>query len=281
MVKKHVAQSGAKAGQWVTCSAKIQCKLHNSTHIEAPVLYTVKRWLKWGDETHDPSAVSTPIGLITQAQIDEFRDLYPDYNDYTPPGRRKGSGERQGHGLKYEENLDGRFYLLPYSDIRSYTAEFDRKAINGKPISIKTKGLGGGIELGDYFRNARKSADFYMIASFWQGTKGNIVQEHFLEVPVEEWLKNFHDSWEERIRNMFAQTSHDPSYDEEWTRQRTALQNDYEKWRADTGGIIRLNPKRDHSSQLRMQCSIGYTDFLAFADKYRTTDFDKWKRPGK
>ncbi len=42
-VKKHVAQSGARAGQWVTCTA-VKCRL-GGQHISEQTLYSTRAWL--------------------------------------------------------------------------------------------------------------------------------------------------------------------------------------------------------------------------------------------
>lgn len=43
-MKKHIAKTGAKAGQWVNCSAK-QCR-NGGTHVEAETFYAAHQWLQ-------------------------------------------------------------------------------------------------------------------------------------------------------------------------------------------------------------------------------------------
>jgi len=184
-------------------------------------------------------------------------------------------GARQKHGFKNEVRIKEKYGLQKYTDVKSndYTSTYDAVAPNGKPVSIKTEGLGSNIELGDYFRNANANEDFYMVVSFWQGEKDNIVEEYKLLVPAEEWTKNFDRSFDNKIRTLISEASNDESYDEEWKRRRLALNEEY-----GADQFIRLRPKRDHKKQKRMQAAISYQDFVKFAEKHETKDFEKWDK---
>lgn len=184
-------------------------------------------------------------------------------------------GARQGHGFKNEERIKEKYGLQKYTDVKSndYTSTYDAVAPNGKPVSIKTEGLGSNVELGDYFRNANANEDFYMVVSFWQGDKDNIVEEYKVLVPADEWAEHFDRNFDDKIKTLISEASNDESYDEEWKRRRLALNEEY-----GADQFIRLRPKRDHKKQKRMQAAIDYKDFVKFAENYKTEDFEKWDK---
>jgi len=180
--------------------------------------------------------------------------------------------ERQGHGFDNEELLKKRFGLTKYTDEKSndYTSKYDAVAPDGIPVSIKTEALGSDIELGDYFRNSRITDDYYMIVSFWEGKKDNIVKNLFVLIPGTKWTTFFDSQWDDKIRKLISEASNERSYDAEWTRRRKELAAEYGTQ------FIRLRPKRDHKSQKRMQCAISYKEFAVFAEENKTTAFEKW-----
>lgn len=63
---KHVAGSGARAGQWVNCTAKNSCRL-GGTHISERELYAAGAWL---NETGDKKRLSQ----ITKEDVENFQN---------------------------------------------------------------------------------------------------------------------------------------------------------------------------------------------------------------
>lgn len=174
--------------------------------------------------------------------------------------------ERQSHGFINETRIKELYSLDDYLGKKDYTAKYDAQTKAGIPISIKTTKHGCAVDMGDYFRNANADQDFYLIVSFWKGDKLNIHEEYKMLIPHAEWQKLFKREFDERIRKMLNEVSHDRSYDPIWRAQRLAL-------RADWGeGIVKLRPKRDHKSQKRMQCAISYKDILQLNALYATED---------
>lgn len=178
-------------------------------------------------------------------------------------------GARQNHGFANEAALIEKYKLDFFG--RSYTGKFDGVfPKDGLPVSIKTEKLGSDVELADYFRNASIDHDYYMIVSFWEGSKDNIVSNYYLKVVGSEWAKLFDNKWHAPFKQLLADASNQRSYDEEWREKVKALKESY-----GSDSIIRLRPKRDHKIQKRMQCAISYKDFLEFADKNKTDAFEK------
>lgn len=179
---------------------------------------------------------------------------------------KRNGNERQKHGLVNEDVVKAKYKLNNYNNKNHYTAKYDAEMFDGSPVSIKTEKLGSDVELGDYFRNASKQEDFYMVVCFWEGCKSNIVEEYHVKFPVEDWRGFFNHSLDSAVRGVIDRASNEYSYDSIWKREIKELKELY------GNHIIRLRPKRDHKKQKRMQCAISYSDFLELVKKYNTDD---------
>lgn len=180
--------------------------------------------------------------------------------------------ERQAHGFNNEDRVKSDYELLDYAgETNGYTGKYDAQTKEGIPVSIKTEKLKSDVELGDYFRNAQVNQDFYLVVSFWENEKNNIVEEYHVKFPAEEWKKLFNHNLDDKIRRVIQEASNDYSYDAIWTQKIKKLKEEY------GNNIIRLRPKRDHKTQKRMQCAISYADFLRLHDTYKTEDIKRNK----
>lgn len=176
-------------------------------------------------------------------------------------------GERQQHGFTYENDVIYRYGLEKSS---GYTAKFD--AIKDETmVSIKTKINGGSVEMADYFRNATVTENFILIVGFHTGPERKIVKELTMEIEHGYWMSNFSPQWEQPIRDLLASVDNTKETDALWKRNRLALQSSYKNWAKESGSIIKLNPKRDHKNQLRMQCSISYKNILMLNNMFAIT----------
>ena len=92
--------------------------------------------------------------------------------------------------------------------------------------------------------------------------KTNIVEEYFLLIPADDWKSFFKREFDDRIRELLANVSHERSYDAIWKEKTRQLSKDYGE------SVIKLRAKRDHKKQKRMQCAILYNDFLELYKKY-------------
>jgi hypothetical protein len=188
----------------------------------------------------------------------------------------EGLGERQAHGLRYEENIRQRFNLSAYGN---YTGKFDAVYPDEQQtgISIKTKKDKHPLELADWFRNSEIQEDFYLIAGFWNNTATKKVEkEFFMKIPAEFWRQQFaKDIWGKRVQELLASVDNTRETDALWQINRSKLQDSYRKWAEEQTSIIQLNPKRDHKNQLRMQCSISYQNILKLTDRFPIEDCAK------
>lgn len=186
----------------------------------------------------------------------------------------KGSGANQRHGFDNELRIVTQHDLLHLKD--SYTHPWDAytKGDDPVPVSIKTKSARGSVEMGDFFRNASKTEDFFLSVSFWQNKTDNIVSEHILYLPIGYWSKQFPQYLNLQIKDLLDNITNDYADDLRWKAGCTRIHDEWAK----TGSLIRLAPKRDHKTQKRMQCVIPYNNFMIMAKHYEVADFTY--RPG-
>lgn len=182
----------------------------------------------------------------------------------------EGSGANQKHGFDNELRIVNKHNLLHMKD--DYTAPWDALTLGEDPVpvSIKTKSAGGAVEMGDFFRNASKTEDFFLSVSFWQHKTDNIVSEHILYLPIDYWSSQFPQHLNLKIKKFLKIITNDYADDARWTLGCSRLQAEW----AQTGSIIRLAPKRDHKTQKRMQCTIPYKNFIKLAQEYEVPDFN-------
>lgn len=214
----------------------------------------------------DPSTCRRHGGRIIKGEPAPLPWLPP-----VPKSENSGTGERQAHGFKNEERVCEKYDLEHFK--KNYTHKWDAmtKEKTPMPVSIKTKSLGGSVEMGDFFRNASNTEDFYLHVSFWDGDKANIVSEHALLVPGKVWSAMFPQDCHDDIRTLLKEASNDHSYDATWKQKCAELQA---KWES-LGSIIKLAPKRDHKKQKRMQCAIPNSEFMKLMALYKVVGLPK------
>lgn len=71
---KHIAASGVKAGQWVTCPARIQCQLEGTIHASDNDLYKVRLWKQ--EETNEGKYLA--LKYLTREDYENFNALPQD-----------------------------------------------------------------------------------------------------------------------------------------------------------------------------------------------------------
>lgn len=167
---------------------------------------------------------------------------------------------RQLHGFQNEFRVCSENNLLK---VDNYTFRWDAYTRSNTPVSIKTKRVGGDIELGDFFRQAEHDQDFYLHVSFWSQDKDNVVDERVVLIPGSYWKSLFPHRMHQRIREVLADSSPDPEYDQTWSKNIAELR---EEWGTDSP--IRLRPKRDHKGQIRMQCAINHREFMNMVKQF-------------
>lgn len=144
--------------------------------------------------------------------------------------------------------------------------------LNNIPVSIKLEKYGSDIELADYFRNSRKTEDFYLFVGFWEGQKDNIVEEHILYINGNEWHELFNEEFNQKFQDLLTNITNSYEDDAKWRKNIGTLRTE---WRNKTPNLIRPRFKRDHGSQKRIQCAINNRDFYNyFIKKYGISEED-------
>lgn len=176
-------------------------------------------------------------------------------------------GERQKHGFKFEENIINKYGMVGNT---LYTSQWDAyyKEI---PVSIKTKKLGGAIEMADFFRNAEVDEDFILVVGFWEGNKDNIVEEHTVYINKNYWKSQFNEELVEDFRGIFDGITNSYDDDVKWKKRMNSAK---ELWK-NTKSDINVNFKRDHKKQKRVQCSIKNSMFYEVYTKYYSVELGK------
>lgn len=163
--------------------------------------------------------------------------------------------ETQSHGFKYEKDVIERYNLYKVED---YTNPFDAYDEDNNKYQIKTIKKGSSIDLGDYFRNSEKEENFYLIVSFWEDKKENIVEEYLFLIDCNSWKELLSFSLKEEMKDWITnKVSNSKEYDEVWKREVKYFKNRFEN---EKDRKIKLRFKRDHKSQRRIQCAINSND---------------------
>jgi len=169
--------------------------------------------------------------------------------------------ERQIHGFIYEDKVCKNFNLIAN---QSYISEYDATTVSGTPIQIKCIKNKNEICLGDYFRNKKKSKDFYFIIGFWENSKTNIVKEDVLYIPYKEWNDMFVFENDDDITTLLKEISNNYSDDLIW---KTRCKKIKQSWNG-CDRIIQLRFKRDHKKQKRIQVAIPYKKYEKWKTKF-------------
>ena len=179
-------------------------------------------------------------------------------------------GERQGHGFLFEDYVETAYGVN--REGKSYTDKWDGEW-RGYPVSIKHIKKGNAVDLGDIFRQASITEDFFMFVDFYETeTVSNSDEIHILFIPAADWRKYFLplDKFETKFREALNSVTNDRADDNKWTKLRSDC---VAYWKNNTPGLITPNGKRDHRSQKRWQCSINKTNFFKeFVPKYKITE---------
>lgn len=167
---------------------------------------------------------------------------------------------RQAHGFFYQSNVIQRLKL---KEISSYTAQYDA-CFQGTPVQIKCMKQGSEMRLGDYRRNRRKKEDFIMIVGIWNQSKYRIIQEDIRYIRHEPYTSNmgfgYYDDYIEQnmfqdLRRLTNAYKDDIAWREFCVRYKNLWQEDNK---------IDLRFARDHKTQKRIQCSIGWQNFMTW-----------------
>lgn len=179
---------------------------------------------------------------------------------------------RQQHGFDYQDYVIEQLNLSPSEN---YISKDDAYVIEKEgivyPVQIKFIKKDASIELGSYVRNKEKNKDFVLIIGFWEGIKGNIVEEYVLYPPFEWWRSLFiaPENFDEEMVRFLNDISNNYSDDDKWKIGCKKFIRQWKNyWKINNGKfekqwqesypdrLIIPRFKRDHKKQKRIQCAI-------------------------
>lgn len=186
----------------------------------------------------------------TKSKKSRNKNIQNDVNNY--PEKRSGN-ERQKHGFEYENK---KLEMFGLEKCKNYISEYD--ALCGDIcVQVKCIKYGCAVELGDYFRNKRKTKDFIMIIGFWKGDKSNIVEEGIYYIDHTKFVANLEYDKDAQIvaeMNLITNLKED---DSRWKEFRLKYTKDYKLGK----NAIDIRFKRDHKKQKRVQCAISWKNY--------------------
>lgn len=181
---KHIAGSGAKAGQWVTCPARIKCQLEGTIHADENDIAKVQLWKQ--EETNNGKYLA--ISNITredyvsfQALPQEDKDLYEEmFNDKVKESEKRAAKKNATPRVPTPSELKA------IANLRNMVASKPVK--EDKPVqTTKTMDDGTVVEIENYskaeYEQASKNMDInYEIMQKWsEGKLGNSEIVNYLE----------------------------------------------------------------------------------------------------
>lgn len=159
--------------------------------------------------------------------------------------------ERQAHGFTYEQEVIKR-YGLERED--NYTSKWDAY-YQGIPVSIKTCTKKGVVYMGDFVRNATLTHNFILIIGFWENDSNGLKvfdDDIILYINRDVWVEQFPPGISSKMLNIFEGITNSEEDNAKWKVKSKAYNQEWDD--CQTG--IKINFKRDHKKQKRIQCSI-------------------------
>jgi len=155
----------------------------------------------------------------------------------------------ENYGRKWDVGPDGaKHSLLP-------------KAMHGLPVSIKTCGWGGPVNLSDAIRQMTIDEDFVMIVGFWDQVSAgekNFTAIRAARFKVADWKRLWRSydldsvlSLDRAIKNMDISSDKAHEIADNW-KTKNKPKDDL---------CLRINPKIDSKKQRRIQCSLPFQAF--------------------
>lgn len=168
---------------------------------------------------------------------------------------------RQIHGFLYETRVINRYKLIKCQD---YISEYDAYTSSGIPVQIKYRKWNSSIYFGDFKRNMFKEKDFILVVGTWKDNHSNKVSEDIYYINYEKFTSMcFFKEIETAICEM-KNISNNKEEDYLWKFFTLKYKKIYPK-----ENIIKINFKRDHKSQKRIQCSISNKNYEIFKNQFK------------
>jgi hypothetical protein len=168
---------------------------------------------------------------------------------------------RQLHGFIYEKNVIDRYKLYK---CKEYTSKYDAFTTSNIPVQIKCRKYKSSIYFGDFIRTMNTKEDFILIVGTWKNNKSNISSEDMIYVNCEKFKRMCHWRKIHEYKEYLKCISNDVSDDLEWKKFLRKCKNEYP-----SENLIKMNMKRDHKKQKRIQCSLSYKNYIKFKMEFK------------
>lgn len=168
---------------------------------------------------------------------------------------------RQIHGFLYESRVVSKYKLIK---CENYTSEYDAYTLSGIPVQIKYRKWNSSVFFGDFKRNMLKEKDFILIVGTWKENNSNEISEDIYYINYEKFtsmcfFKEINIATVE-MKNISNNYYDDPS----WKTFTLKYKKIYPE-----ENIIKINFKRDHKSQKRIQCSLSNKNYEIFKTQFK------------
>jgi hypothetical protein len=168
---------------------------------------------------------------------------------------------RQLHGFLYEIQVINKYNLIK---CEKYISEYDAFTCSGIPVQIKYRKFKSSVCFGDFKRNMLKEKDFILVVGTWKETHYNKISEDIYYINYEKFndMCFFNEINTATVEMKNISNNH---YDDtNWKAFILKYKKIYPK-----ENIIKINFKRDHKSQKRIQCSISNKNYEIFKQQFK------------
>ena len=170
--------------------------------------------------------------------------------------------EHQIFGFFIQDKLIEEYNLMKD---KSYTGVYDAFTKYNMNIQIKTNKNKTAIYMGDIKRNFSKDEPFILIIYNYDSNYNHIKTYFILVDDYKKYNELFYFDEYDEFCDEFKNISNSHEDDSKWK----LLRLKYTKRYKEKHKLTRMNPKRDHKKQKRIQCSIPYKFLKEFMDNFK------------
>jgi hypothetical protein len=167
---------------------------------------------------------------------------------------------RQNHGFLYEASIILKYKLIK---CQNHTSKYDAHTLSNIPVQIKCRKNKSPIYLGDYSRNFNTYQDFILIIGTWEFDK-KVIKEEIFYINHDTYKNMCKFGYIDDIKTKMSRISNNKEDDEKWRILIRECKRLYPE-----ENLIKINMKRDHKNQKRIQCSIPNKNFNIFKKEFK------------
>ena len=170
--------------------------------------------------------------------------------------------ERQKNGFNIENRIIEEY---GFTKSENYTAIYDAVSKTGINVQIKSFKNKTSVCMGDLKRNFNKEEPFILIFYNYDSNYNCIKTYAFIVRDYKKYNEMFYfEQYNDFYYEFMNNISNDPKDDKVWKALSKKYKTEYNK----VHSMTRMNPKRDHKHQKRIQCSIPYKFIDSFVREF-------------